>query len=221
MWFVVGLGNPGRNYESHRHNVGFMVVDKLHDKLRGETFRSKFSAEIARVSHGDATILLLKPQTFMNLSGQSVQPAAAFHKVGPANTLVVHDELDVPFGELRLKLGGGHAGHNGLRSIIQTMGTPDFPRLRIGIGRPPPTFKGEVADFVLSSFSGEERAELDLVLSRAVESVLDVCARGFGPATNKLNTRSKPAKPKGNGTRPTEVVPTDEPKAGSDPRSGA
>jgi peptidyl-tRNA hydrolase, PTH1 family len=221
MWLVVGLGNPGRSYESHRHNVGFMVVDALHAKLGGDAFRSKFAGEIARATRRDETLLLLKPQTFMNLSGQSVQPAAAFHKVEPSRVLVIHDELDVPFDDLRLKLGGGHAGHNGLRSIIQSLGTPEFPRLRIGIGRPPPTFKGEIAGFVLSPFTADERAKLDLVLSRAVESVLDVCARGLGPATNKLNTRSKPAKPKGNGASSEEVVVEDDSKAGSPPRSGA
>ncbi|NUO48701.1 MAG: peptidyl-tRNA hydrolase, partial [Polyangiaceae bacterium] len=124
--------------------------------------------------------------------GQSVQPAAAFFKAPPAQIIVLHDEIDIPFGELRLKVGGGHAGHNGIRSVTQSMGTPDFVRLRIGVGRPPPGFRGEVADFVLSSFDAMERAELPGILKRGAESVLDVLARGVTAATNKLNTKPKP-----------------------------
>jgi PTH1 family peptidyl-tRNA hydrolase len=176
MWLIVGLGNPGAQYSSHRHNVGFMLVDELARELSADPFRAKFSGEVAKAraqlpGGGSEDLLLLKPQTFMNLSGQSVQPAAAF-----------------------LKLGGGHAGHNGLRSIIASLGTPDFPRLRIGIGRPPAGFRGDVADFVLSGFTGDERIQLTDVLSRGRLSVLDVLARGLTPAMNKLNT--KPPSPK-------------------------
>ncbi len=194
MWLVVGLGNPGREYASHRHNVGFMAVDELASAVRADAFRAKWSAEWAKGQHAGDDVVLLKPQTFMNLSGQSVQPAAAFFKVSPANVLVLHDELDIPFGEVRLKQGGGHAGHNGLRSIIQSLGTNDFARLRIGIGRPKPGFRGEVADYVLSSFDTMERAELGDILRRATDSVLDVLARGLTPAMNKLNTSNAPKK---------------------------
>jgi PTH1 family peptidyl-tRNA hydrolase len=175
MWLIVGLGNPGAEYASHRHNVGFMLVDELARELGADPFRAKFSGEIAKARAGAEEILLLKPQTFMNRSGQSVQPAAAF--------------LDVPFAELRLKVGGGHAGHNGLRSIIQSLGSPEFVRLRMGIGRPPAGFRGDVADFVLSGFSMDERIALSDVLSRARASVLEVLARGVTPAMNKLNTK--------------------------------
>jgi peptidyl-tRNA hydrolase, PTH1 family len=196
MWLIVGLGNPGAQYANHRHNVGFMLVDELARELSADPFRSKFSGELAkaRVRGADEDVWLLKPQTFMNLSGQSVQPAAAFLKIPAARVLVLHDELDLPFAELRLKLGGGHAGHNGLRSILGSLGTPEFARLRIGIGRPPAGFRGEVADFVLSGFTGDERIQLSDVLSRGRLSVLDVLARGFTPAMNKLNT--KPPSPK-------------------------
>lgn len=191
MWMIVGLGNPGAQYANNRHNVGFMLVDALARESNADGFKAKFSAEWCKARAKGEDLALLKPQTFMNLSGQSVQPAAAFLKIDPANILVVHDELDLPFGEVRLKVGGGHAGHNGLRSIIQCLGTPEFVRLRIGIGRPPTGFSGAVADFVLANFSGEERANLPDVLSRAGSSVLDVLARGVTPAMNTLNTKPK------------------------------
>ena len=157
MWLVVGLGNPGKEYANHRHNAGFMVVEELASKLGADPFRSKFNGEWTRGAPktGDECVLL-KPQTFMNLSGQSAQPAAAFFKVPPANVLVVHDELDIPFGEVRLKQGGGHAGHNGLRSILSHLGGADCGRVRLGVGRPPPGFRGEVADCVLSPFDATE-----------------------------------------------------------------
>jgi PTH1 family peptidyl-tRNA hydrolase len=191
-WLIVGLGNPGKEYASHRHNVGFMAAEELASAVRAGDFRDKFSGRFTKASHQGDDIVILEPLTFMNLSGQSVQPAAAFFKVEPARVVVIHDELDLPFGEVRLKVGGGHAGHNGLRSIMKSMGTGDFVRLRIGIGRPPPGFRGEVADYVLSSFDAIERAELAGILKRATESVLDVCARGVTAAMNKLNTKPKP-----------------------------
>ena len=191
-WLVVGLGNPGKEYASHRHNVGFMAAEDLASSVRAGDFRDKFSGRFTKGSHQGDDIVILEPLTFMNLSGQSVQPAAAFFKVEPAQVVVVHDELDLPFGDVRLKVGGGHAGHNGLRSIMKSIGTGDFVRLRIGIGRPPPGFRGEVADYVLSSFDAIERAELSGILKRATESVLDVCARGVTAAMNKLNTKPKP-----------------------------
>jgi PTH1 family peptidyl-tRNA hydrolase len=219
MWLVVGLGNPGKEYASHRHNVGFMALDELSSAVRADAFRSKWSGEWCKGSASGDDVVLLKPLTFMNLSGQSVQPAAAFFKVPPANVLVVHDELDIPFGDVRLKMGGGHAGHNGLRSIIQSLGTNDFPRLRIGIGRPKPGFRGEVADYVLSSFDTMERAELGDILRRATDSVLDVLARGLTPAMNKLNTAAEPKKKPAEGaSRPSAGPRGESPEAGRSPR---
>jgi len=191
MYLVVGLGNPGKNYASHRHNVGFMVVEDLASRVRADSFREKFSGLIARASLGDEQAYLLEPQTYMNESGRSVQPAMAFHKIAPTNLIVVHDELDLPFGQVRLKVGGGHAGHNGLRSIMAHVGTGDFIRLRIGIGRPPPGFGGEVADFVLSSFDSGERTNLPDILKQATETVLEVAARGVSAAMNVRNARPK------------------------------
>lgn len=194
MLLVVGLGNPGREYASHRHNVGFMAVDALADEVRADPFREKFSGQVARAEIAGEQAILLKPMTFMNGSGRSVQPAMAFYKVEPAQLLVIHDELDLPFGTVRLKLGGGHAGHNGLRSILSHVGTGDFGRIRIGIGRPPPTFGGEVAGYVLSSFDAIERAALPDCLRQSAQSVLEVAARGFDAAMNVRNTRPKPGR---------------------------
>lgn len=200
MLVVVGLGNPGRDYASHRHNVGFMAVDRLAEVVRAEPFREKFSAELAKATIGGEPALLLKPMTYMNDSGRSVGPALAFFKASAADLVVLHDELDLPFGDVRLKHGGGHAGHNGLRSIMAHVGGADFGRVRIGVGRPPPGFRGEVADFVLSPFDAVERASLPECLNHAVQSVLNVAALGFAAAMKERNTRSKPKKPRGEGS---------------------
>jgi peptidyl-tRNA hydrolase, PTH1 family len=212
MLLVVGLGNPGREYAVHRHNVGFMGVDALHERLRADPWREKFSGLFARATVGDEQVLLLEPMTYMNKSGHSVQAAMAFFKVQPSELVVIHDELDLPFQEVRLKFGGGHAGHNGLRSIMAHAGTGDFGRVRIGIGRPPPGFQGEGADFVLSPFDAVDRALLSDSLRLAVESVLEVAARGFDAAMKARNTRvkpkkEKPTKPTGEGGAPAEPEP--------------
>jgi PTH1 family peptidyl-tRNA hydrolase len=187
LHLVVGLGNPGRQYEGNRHNVGFMVVDELRTGESLVDYRDKFSGAFAK---GDA-VSVLKPMTFMNLSGESIQPAAAFLKVAPADIVVVHDELDLPFGDVRLKMGGGHAGHNGLRSIVQRLGTPEFVRVRVGIGRPPPGFMRDVADWVLSDFDAVERKELPDVVARAIAAVKRVLAEGPGAAMAVVNQRPK------------------------------
>lgn len=187
MYLVVGLGNPGKKYAGNRHNVGAMAVDRLREGRALPDWREKFSGVYSRADD----LMLLKPSTYMNLSGDSVQPAAAFVKVDPAHVVVLHDELDLPFGDVRLKVGGGHAGHNGLRSILGRLGTPDFVRVRIGIGRPPPGFRGEVADFVLSDFDASERAELPDVLARALAAVEAVLQKGPALAMNVVNTKTK------------------------------
>jgi PTH1 family peptidyl-tRNA hydrolase len=199
MYLVVGLGNPGKKYEKNRHNVGFMVADRLRADGGLPDYKEKFSGVFSRgrvstlaapaAEQGAGDAMLLKPMTFMNLSGDSVQPAAAFVKVDPAHVIVVHDELDLVFGDVRVKVGGGHAGHNGLRSIIQRLGTPDFVRVRVGIGRPPPGFRGDVADYVLSDFDASDRAELPDVLARAAEAVTLIVDKGAAAAQNAVNTR--------------------------------
>ncbi len=213
MLLLVGLGNPGREYASHRHNVGFMAVDELARRVNADAFREKFSGVYAKAEIGDAQAILLKPMTYMNESGRSVQPAMAFFKVAPKDVIVLHDELDLPFGDVRLKFGGGHAGHNGLRSIMASAGTGDFGRVRIGVGRPPPGFRGEVADYVLSGFDSIERATLPDVLRAAVDCVLDIPRRGFDAAMNARNTRPKPKNPKPKGAADA-AVEAQPPRAG-------
>jgi PTH1 family peptidyl-tRNA hydrolase len=194
VYLVVGLGNPGREHEGNRHNVGFMVAGALHASFSLPPLREKFKGRFARGeaslgTAGRVDVALLEPDTFMNLSGESVQPAAAFLKVPPDHVIVVHDELDLAWKDVRLKVGGGHAGHNGLRSIIQRLGTPDFIRVRVGIGKPPAGFRGDVADYVLSGFDAIERAELGGVVEVAAAAVRRVMAEGLAPAMKAVNTR--------------------------------
>jgi PTH1 family peptidyl-tRNA hydrolase len=165
---VVGLGNPGKEHEGNRHNVGFMVLDALAQAGTFPGFRDKFSGLWTRGElPGGTPAVLLKPQTYMNLSGDSVGPASVFFKVEPRQIVLVHDELDIPWRDVRFKRGGGHAGHNGVRHVTQVLGTPDFARVRVGVGRPPPGFRAQIADWVLSDFDAAERAELPDVVKRA------------------------------------------------------
>ncbi len=157
---VVGLGNPGREYERNRHNVGFMVVDEL-ARRHGGSWRGKFSGRLADVRIDDHRVGLLKPETYMNESGRSVQAAAAFYKLEPDAILVVHDESDLEAGRLQARRGGGLAGHNGLRSVAQHLGTPEFLRLRVGIGRPGRGDRRPLADYVLADFEPHEDPERD------------------------------------------------------------
>jgi len=183
---LVGLGNPGERYEATRHNVGFMVVEKL-AAAAGVPLKKKGHQGVygvGRIAGVETTLLL--PQTFMNLSGASVGSACKSLGVVPGDLIVVHDEIDLPFGRLRVKLGGGHGGHNGIRSIAAVLGDQDFPRLRIGIGRPS---GGEVSDFVLSRFSAEERAQLPQVLDVAAEAVTTILTHGVQVAMNDFNHR--------------------------------
>jgi PTH1 family peptidyl-tRNA hydrolase len=189
MFLVAGLGNPGREHENDRHNVGFVVIDALAQRLRAGEFKAKFTGLWGRASLGGHDLVLLKPQTYMNLSGGSVQPAAAFFKIAPRDVIVVHDEIDLPWGDLRLKLGGGHAGHNGVRSLIERLGTPDFVRLRFGVGRPPPGYRGEGRDWVLSGFDAVQKAELPGFVDRAVDAIERVVKDGVAAAMNVANTR--------------------------------
>ncbi len=187
MVLLVGLGNPGREYEETRHNVGFMVADALVKQEGFGDYKPKFNGVWTRGEIGGEPVVVLKPQTFMNVSGDSVQPAAAFLKVAPGDIVVVHDELDLAWNDVRVKVGGGHAGHNGLRSMIQRLGSPDFVRVRIGIGKPPAGFRGDVADWVLSRFDAMERAELGDVVARAVAAVRKIVKSGAQAAMNEVN----------------------------------
>lgn len=190
MSLVVGLGNPGKRYEETRHNVGFMVVERVVDRAAGQ-WREKFRGRFAQIELASRRVAVLEPHTYMNESGGSVRPAAMFFKVPPADILVVHDELDLPFGQIRLKEGGGDAGHKGLKSITRHLGGPGYMRLRVGIGRPPPGFRGDTADYVLQAFASAERADLEDVVDRAAGVVALVAVRGIAAAMNVTNQRAK------------------------------
>ncbi|HEX5540717.1 MAG TPA: aminoacyl-tRNA hydrolase [Micromonospora sp.] len=179
-WLVAGLGNPGRQYSGNRHNVGFMVADLLADRIGAKLGRHRRSvAEVAegRLFPGGPRVVIVKPMTFMNLSGGPVVALARFYKVPPGQVIAVHDELDVNFGQLRAKCGGGEGGHNGLRSMSKSLGTRDYLRVRFGIGRPPG--RQDPADYVLSDFSAAERKELDFLVDRAADAVEAVVTRGL------------------------------------------
>jgi PTH1 family peptidyl-tRNA hydrolase len=181
---VVGLGNPGREHAGNRHNVGRMVVDEL-ARRHGASFRGKYSGQFAETRIGDAKVALLKPETYMNLSGRSVSPAARFYKVAPEHVLVVHDEGDFDLGRLQARVGGGLAGHNGLRSIAQDLGTQEFARLRIGVGRPERGDPRPLADFVLSDFQPHEDPER--LVARAADAVEILVAEGLEETQRQFN----------------------------------
>ncbi len=159
MWLFVGLGNPGSKYEKNRHNVGFMVIDAVADEYGFSPFKSKFQGALSEGRIGGEKVALLKPQTFMNESGQSVQRVAAFYKIPPKRVVVFHDELDLAPMKMRVKVGGGVAGHNGLKSMRAHLGTADFKRVRIGIGHPGE--RNRVSGYVLSDFGKSERDGVD------------------------------------------------------------
>lgn len=187
-WLVVGLGNPGPTYADHRHNVGQMVVDLLAERM-AERWRTRGRCEVVEgrlgVPPAGRRVVLAKPRSYMNLSGGPVGSLAAFYKLPPAHLVVVHDELDIPYDTLRLKLGGGDNGHNGLRSIRQALGTGDFHRVRVGVGRPPG--RQDPAAFVLSPFSAAERKELPLLLERAADAVEELVTQGLVRAQNSYH----------------------------------
>lgn len=186
-FLVVGLGNPTSRYQATRHNVGYRVADSL---LSSEPTFEKFDGVMGKLTLERQSVVVLKPQTYMNLSGRSVRPAMDFYKVDHSRLIVVHDELDVAFGQVRLKWGGGEAGHNGLRSISQELGTKDYVRLRVGIGRPPKEFLGQVADFVLQAFPPAEEALIDDLVQKATSAIRLVLGRGFDSAMNEVNRRN-------------------------------
>src|SRR5215208_7181311 len=181
---VAGLGNPGREYAQTRHNIGWLVVDELAHR-HGGSFRSKFSGQLAEVRFGEQKLALLKPETYMNESGRSLAAAARFFKVDPGAALVVHDDVDLEAGRLQARLGGGLAGHNGLRSIAQALGTQQFLRLRIGVGRPGRGDRRPVADYVLSPFEPDE--DVDELVSRSADAVESLARDGLERTQSRYN----------------------------------
>jgi peptidyl-tRNA hydrolase, PTH1 family len=183
---VVGLGNPGPNYAKTRHNLGFMVADVLADRI-GEQFKvhKKSGAEVVTGQLAGRPVILAKPRVYMNESGRQVGPLAKFYSVNPAHVVVIHDELDIDFGRIRLKLGGGEGGHNGLRSVASALGTKDFQRVRIGIGRP--SGRQDPAAFVLQPFSSTERGEVPTIVEQAADAAELLVQMGLEPAQNTVH----------------------------------
>lgn len=184
-WLVVGLGNPGPQYELTRHNVGQLVVDELAER-RGERFKAhKANARVAEtwVRPGGDKIVLAKLNSFMNVSGGPTANLARFYGVDAAHVVIVHDELDIPFDSIKLKIGGGHGGHNGVRDVAKALGTAEFPRVRVGVGRPPG--RQDAADWVLTPFGAADRTVLPMVLSDAADAVEQLIEEGLLPAQQK------------------------------------
>lgn len=183
---VVGLGNPGPRYEATRHNVGFLVADILADRIgSGFKVHKKSGADVTTGRLGGRSVVLAKPRTYMNESGRHVGPLAKFYSVAPADVVVIHDELDIDFGRIRLKFGGGEGGHNGLRSIASALGTKDFQRVRIGVGRPPG--RQDPAAFVLENFNSKERPELGAILEQAADATELLLQYGVEAAQNTVH----------------------------------
>ncbi len=185
-WLIVGLGNPGREYEKTRHNCGFRAMDILADSLHCKLDKAKFQGLYAQVAYGDKKLLLLKPQTYMNLSGRSVLQLSAFFKIPPQQIIVLFDDISLAPGRLRVRADGSAGGHNGIKSMIQELGTQDFPRVKIGVGaKPHPDY--DLADWVLSTFSAQEEKSLEPALQRAAQAALAIVDHGTQEAANRFN----------------------------------
>jgi PTH1 family peptidyl-tRNA hydrolase len=182
---IVGLGNPGREYSQSRHNVGFMAIDRLAAKLDIRMSRVQSNAIVGMGNHHDRKVILAKPQTFMNDSGKAVSGLMHYYKLPLNNLMVIHDDIDLPFGMLRIRPAGGSAGQKGVASIIERIGTQDYPRMRVGVGRPPG--RKAAASYVLEDFSDEEQDILRAVFDQAVEAVLVFLEAGIDQAMNRFN----------------------------------
>lgn len=184
-YLIVGLGNPGREFRGNRHNVGFMVLDKMAARLGTSFSKVKMNAMMTAVRHGEERLILIKPQTYMNLSGQAVSSYMRFYKLPRENLLVVYDDVDLPIETLRLKPDGGDAGQKGVRSIIQQLGSREFPRLRVGIGRPPGSMP--VSAYVLQDFSKSEKELLPFILDQSTSAALHFIDHGLNAAMTLFN----------------------------------
>lgn len=193
-WLVAGLGNPGPEYAGNRHNAGFMVLDELAARVGGRFKAHRSRAEVVEGRLAALPVVLAKPLSFMNLSGGPVKALADFYKVTPDRVIVIHDELDIPYGALRAKIGGGDNGHNGLKSITKSLGTRDYPRIRFGIGRPPGRM--DPATFVLRDFATAERKDLPFLVDRAADMVESLMTAGLEATQNRFHAADlNPAKP--------------------------
>jgi PTH1 family peptidyl-tRNA hydrolase len=189
MFLIVGLGNPGKKYSLSRHNVGFMVIDEIAKRHEIDIKKKRFSSLYCESVIDQKKIILLKPQTFMNLSGRAVFEAVNFYKISTSDVLVVHDEIDLPTGAMQVKFGGGSAGHKGIDSIISHLGRSDFIRIRIGVGKP--THKPEVVNHVLSGFERCEIKTIKGMIERAADAVAETILNGLGKAMNEFNKKKE------------------------------
>ena len=186
-WLIVGLGNPGREYENTRHNCGFRAIDIIAEQLHCKLDKAKFQGLYGQTVYSGKKLYLLKPQTYMNLSGQSVMELLNYYKDKIDDLLVIHDDLDLPPGQLRFKQGGGAGGHNGIKNIIAHLNSNDFDRLKIGIGRG----KNETKDYVLTPFAGNDKKLIDEAVTTSVEAVKIWLKQGIAPAMNQYNSKAK------------------------------
>ena len=184
-FLLIGLGNPGREYKDNRHNFGFMLIDRIAVRLNARGMKVQSKAIVMDARHDDKKLILAKPQTYMNLSGQSVQGLAHFYKVPNENLMILSDDLDIPFGTIRIRASGGPGGQRGLGSILEKLGTKDIPRLRLGIGRPPGRM--DPAAYVLQDFSRDELKELSSILDRGADAVFAFINHGLNKAMNDFN----------------------------------
>ncbi|MBN2526112.1 MAG: aminoacyl-tRNA hydrolase [Deltaproteobacteria bacterium] len=187
-FLIVGLGNPGPKYDGTRHNIGFAVANELQSRFGSflTRWQEKFNGEFCKVKIAGSQAVLLKPQTFMNLSGRSVQPAMNFFKLSINQLIIIHDDIDLDYGMVRLKSGGGTGGHNGLNSLKKELGTTDFHRIRIGVGRP---IHGDVSDFVLKRFTPDEQIDLSAIIDRSCKAIECIAEFGIVKAMNQFNQR--------------------------------
>ena len=185
-WLIVGLGNPGQKYEHTRHNMGFLTVDLMAEKQGVKLNKVKFKAAFNIMNFADAKCLVMKPQTYMNLSGEAVREAAQFYKVPADHVLVIYDDVSLPVGKIRVRPTGSAGGHNGIKNIIAHLGTQDFPRVKIGVGaKPTPDY--DLADWVLSSFSAQDEKALSVSLKNAADAALAIIDHGVPEAANRFN----------------------------------
>ena len=184
-YLLIGLGNPGREYKDTRHNIGFMFIDHLAEKIGARGMKVQSKAIVISGMYEEHKLILAKPQTYMNLSGQSVQGLLHFYKIPLENLLIAHDDLDIPYGTIRIRPTGGPGGQRGMANTIELLGTKDFPRLRLGIGRPPGRM--DAKDYVLQDFSKDELKLMPELLSRAADAALEFVMKGLNAAMNKYN----------------------------------
>ena len=188
-WLIVGLGNPGREYEKTRHNAGWRAIDRIAEKLNCKIDKAKFQGLYGQATYAGEKVFLLKPQTYMNLSGRSVLQLSAFFKVPPARIIVLFDDISLEPGKLRLRKDGSAGGHNGIKSIIQELGSQDFPRVKIGVGaKPHPEY--DLADWVLSTFSAQEEKALGPAIDRAADAALCIMEKGIAEASNRYSGKA-------------------------------